>query len=208
MRKSFLFTLLILIVVLFAAQAACVLSGAAKTAEPVYVVVTATPQPPTATPQPVLTIDVAPCPFPEICPEAQSVTLYSDADILFGEENRITVPVGQPIFARLAWVASTPDILKQNLPYLTFTIEIDDVLLDNPEYLSYDEIYGSVHAPEGYAPALSFGVMLSGLEEGEAHTVVITRTNSELINDGIEDYPAGDTTRLIYVITAANIPRR
>lgn len=208
MRKSFLLPLVLLVVILLSTQAACVLSGADETAEPVYIVVTATPQPPTATPQPVLTIDVAPCPFPEICPEAQSVTLYSDVDILFEEENRITVPVGQPVYVRLAWVVSTPDILEQNTPYITFSIEIDGVRLDDPEFLSYDEIYGSIHAPDGYAPSLTYGVVLSGLKEGETHRVVVTRSNSEAINDGLEDYPAGDTTTLIYVITAANIPRR
>jgi hypothetical protein len=208
MRKSFLLSLVLLVVILLSTQAACVLSAADETAEPVYIVVTATPQPPTATPQPVLTIDVAPCPFPEICPEAQSVTLYSDVDILFEEENRITVPVGQPVYVRLAWVASTPDILEQNTPYITFSIEIDGVRLDDPEFLSYDEIYGSIHAPDGYAPSLTYGVVLSGLKEGETHRVVVTRSNSEAINDGLEDYPAGDTTTLIYVITAANIPRR
>ena len=208
MRKSFLLLLVLLVVILLSTQAACVLSGAKETAEPVYIVVTATPQPPTATPQPVLTIDVAPCPFPEICPEAQSVTLYSDVDILFEEENRITVPVGQPVYVRLAWVVSTPDILEQNTPYITFSIEIDGVRLDDPEFLSYDEIYGSIHAPDGYAPSLTYGGVLSGLKEGETHRVVVTRSNSEAINDGLEDYPAGDTTTLIYVITAANIPRR
>jgi hypothetical protein len=208
MRKSFLLSLVLLVVILLSTQAACVLSAADETAEPVYIVVTATPQPPTATPQPVLTIDVAPCPFPEICPEAQSVTLYSDVDILFEEENRITVPVGQPVYVRLAWVVSTPDILEQNTPYITFSIEIDGVRLDDPEFLSYDEIYGSIHAPDGYAPSLTYGVVLSGLKEGETHRVVVTRSNSEAINDGLEDYPAGDTTTLIYVITAANIPRR
>jgi hypothetical protein len=208
MRKSFLLSLVLLVVILLSTQAACVLSAADETAEPVYIVVTATPQPPTATPQPVLTNDVAPCPFPEICPEAQSVTLYSDVDILFEEENRITVPVGQPVYVRLAWVVSTPDILEQNTPYITFSIEIDGVRLDDPEFLSYDEIYGSIHAPDGYAPSLTYGVVLSGLKEGETHRVVVTRSNSEAINDGLEDYPAGDTTTLIYVITAANIPRR
>ena len=208
MRKSFLLPLVLLVVILLSTQAACVLSGADETAEPVYIVVTATPQPPTATPQPVLTIDVAPCPFPEICPEAQSVTLYSDVDILFEEENRITVPVGQPVYVRLAWVVSTPDILEQNTQYITLSIEIDGVRLDDPEFLSYDEIYGSIHAPDGYAPSLTYGVVLSGLKEGETHRVVVTRSNSEAINDGLEDYPAGDTTTLIYVITAANIPRR
>jgi hypothetical protein len=208
MRKSFVLYFSLLIIILLSTQAACVLSGSDETAEPGYVVVTATPQPPTATPQPVLTIDVAPCPFPEICPEAQSVTLYSDVDIQFDVENHITVPVGQPVYVRLAWVTSTPDILEQNTPYITFSIEIDGVRLDDPEYLTYDEIYGSIHAPDGYAPALTYGVVLSGLKEGETHRVVITRSNSEAINDGLEDYPAGDTTTLIYVITAANIPKR
>jgi len=52
MRKSFLLPLVLLVVILLSTQAACVLSGSDETAEPVYVVVTATPQPPTATPSP------------------------------------------------------------------------------------------------------------------------------------------------------------
>jgi hypothetical protein len=47
--------------------------------------------------------------------------------------------------------------------------------MDAPAYLERTEIYNTVHAPEGYALALSYGVVLSGLKEDETHTLVIIR---------------------------------
>ncbi len=152
-------------------------------------------------------IEINPCPFPDKCPDAVSITSFSENEIQFDQENSITIPASQPVYIQFCWAAKDQAILDQSAANVKFTLDFDGISISNPNYLAAGEITGA--KAEGVSsPALCYGISVKGWKTGEQHKVTMSMTFEKAINDGWKDSPAGSVRELIYVIIPEDAPKK
>jgi hypothetical protein len=201
-RKS----LILMLIVLFLVQTGCSSNGGKKESQdtqPEETVPTAE-QSSSASDG---SIEINPCPFPDKCLDAVSITSFSEKNIQFDQENSITVPASQTVYIRFCWAAKNQVILDQNAANVKFTLDFDGISISNPNYLAAGEIAGAKVEGEN-SPALCYGISVKGWKAGEQHRVTMRMTFDKAINDGWEYSPAGSVKELIYVIIPADLPKK
>ena len=90
----------------------------------------------------------------------------------------------QPVSLQTGWCASTSEILAENLRRITFLLDIDarNIPVEDLVWLDGPGNGGVCRSYSGFVQAWPPG----------AHTVVLTMHLSRSIDDGWNDYPAGD----------------
>lgn len=90
----------------------------------------------------------------------------------------------QPVSLYTGWCTATEEILEENLRHITFLLQVDfeTIRLDEMAWLDQPGNGGVCRSYSGFVQAWPIG----------AHTVVMTMRLGRSVNDGWNDYPAGD----------------
>ncbi len=110
-----------------------------------------------------------------------------------GSQNwSVTVPANQPVLIMLGWCTSTSQILQQNDQQIKWSLSVDGQSVDVSKLFSFDQqVQGEV---------CKSNVGLIRQWPGTTHKITTTMTVAQKINDGFNDYAAGDYTD-VYTVT-------
>jgi serine/threonine-protein kinase len=96
-----------------------------------------------------------------------------------------TVPANMPIVINMGWCASTQEILEENWTLMTYTLTVDGISMNINEvtaFLGYTNSQGYCYTYRSY---------IEGLKSGK-HEIIYSFSIAEPLNDGFDDYQAGD----------------
>jgi len=96
-----------------------------------------------------------------------------------------TVTNEVPIYFSYGWCTVDEDTLRQNFEHITVEISL------NGDVLGSDVVHNLTFGRSDGLVCLDFGVLLSDWSPGE-YTLQAVATFDETINDGLDDYDAGD----------------
>jgi hypothetical protein len=106
----------------------------------------------------------------------------------------VSVSRNQPVMVFMGWCATTPEILAFNLKHIAYKLVVDDQPVNITGLYKWD-------SQESDRVCQTF-VGLIRQWTGTSHTIVTTMTLDWAINDGLDDYHAGDYTD-VYNITVS-----
>lgn len=106
----------------------------------------------------------------------------------------VSVSRNQPVLVFMGWCATTPDILAFNLEHITYKLTVDGQPVDVNGLYKWDS-----QEPDRVCQTW---VGLVRYWPGTRHTIVATMTMDWALNDGWDDYLAGDYTD-VYNITVS-----
>ena len=119
---------------------------------------------------------------------------WSDATKPTSQDWSLTVPSNQPVLIYLGWCTSTSQVLQQNYQQIKWSLTVDGQPVDVQKlYLLNEQLSDRVCRS-------SVGVIRSW--PGTQHKITTTMTVLQKINDGWNDYPAGDYTDVYNVAVA------
>ncbi len=98
-----------------------------------------------------------------------------------------TIPAGKPILVNIGWCTSTPEVLEQNWPLMTFALQIDNIMID----LDQDTAFLSDTTSQG--SCYSYRAYVEELESGN-HVILSSFSISKPLSDGYDDYQTGTYT--------------
>ena len=94
-----------------------------------------------------------------------------------------TINGSEPLFLGWGWCTTTDEILEQNLEVISYEFFI------NSEPISRDKVYLWYFQNSDGNPCAGDYILIDNWPEGEYY-ILVSRNNSELMNDGWDDYPA------------------
>jgi hypothetical protein len=106
----------------------------------------------------------------------------------------LTVPANQSVLVILGWCTTTPQLLQQNDRQIKWSLTVDSQPVDLQKLFISNEQFSDRVCKS------SAGLIRNW--PGTQHKIVTTMTISQKINDGFNDYPAGDYTD-IYNVTVS-----
>lgn len=110
-----------------------------------------------------------------------------------GSQNwSVSVPANQPVLIMVGWCTSTSQILQQNNQQIKWTLTVDGQSVDVQKLFVLNQ-----QLPDRVC---SSNVGLIRQWPGTSHKIVTTMTVDQKINDGFNDYAAGDYTD-VYTVT-------
>ena len=112
---------------------------------------------------------------------------YSDEDYAKPGTHVFTAEVtdNQPVYFNYGWCAVDQETLRQNFEHIEVKLYFNDVELDS------DVVHNLTYTSPDNLPCLDFGVLMSEWPDGE-YKLKAVATFDEKINDGMDDYDAGD----------------
>lgn len=105
---------------------------------------------------------------------------------------KINVRSKQPVVVLLGWCTDTKETLEQNFEHIRYSITVDGEAVDVYSLYRLEETID-----DGVCRSYA-GIIREW--PGESHTIVTTMEITEAINDGWDDYPAGEYTD-VYEVT-------
>jgi hypothetical protein len=151
-------------------------------------------QVPTATSEPLVPLTIEPAnPTTSSYPALPDLVSNWTASMKPGPQTwSASVSRNQPVLLFVGWCATTPDILAFNLKHITYKLVVDDQPVDVTSLYKWDS-QESDRVCQTY-------VGLIRTWTGTSHTIVTTMTMDWALNDGFDDYLAGDFTD-VYNVT-------
>lgn len=104
----------------------------------------------------------------------------------------LTVPSSQPVLLLLGWCTTTTTILQENDQHITWNLTVDYQPID------VKRLYVWNSQTSNLICKTSVGLIRHWT--GTQHTIIMTMTVKQKINDGLNDYPSGDYTD-VYNVT-------
>ena len=157
---------------------------------------------PTITPKPPL--NIYPCIYGNLCPEAMSIEKLTDTSSLDYTVYDVEIPYMQPVRFSANWVALDQSTLDDNMAHIKWIFTVD-----GKEYAGDDWAQRGVTTfsdePDTEYPGEWFGAVVADWKLGEIHEVAIGFSIDEDIFDGWDTYEAGDYYS-VYNITPARMP--
>ncbi len=110
-----------------------------------------------------------------------------------GSQNwTVSVPANQPVLILLGWCTQTSQILQQNDQHIKWTLTVDGQSVDVQKLFAFNQ-----QLPDRVCSSYS-GLIRQW--PGSSHKIVTTMTVDQQINDGWNNYVAGDYTD-VYTVT-------
>jgi hypothetical protein len=104
----------------------------------------------------------------------------------------LNVPANQPVLIYLGWCTSTSQILQQNDQQITWSLTVDG------QAVNVQKLFASNEQQSGQVCNSYVGIIRNWT--GTQHKITTTMTVAQKINDGWNDYAAGDYTD-VYNVT-------